>query len=88
MQYAIAYSYMPGIFGGSDKIAIEHFLMALKIMETELNNLENDWNYLNLLTLIGQTYEKMKEPEKAKYYTLKILQKEPNFVFSEKKIAI
>ena len=79
VQYGLAYFYMPAIFGGSKKVAVEHFLVAQNLMETTPDEIKYDWNYLNLLTLIGQSYEEIKEYEKAKTYYLKTLAIEPEF---------
>jgi len=81
VQYGIAYFYMPAMFGGSKTVAIEHFLDALKLMEANQEALSNDWNYLNLLTLIGQSYQEIKEYDKAKLFYQKALDKEPNFLW-------
>ena len=58
--------YMPAIFGGSKKKALEHYLTAQKLMES--GNVKTDWNYLSLMTLIAKTYEETKQPRKADEY--------------------
>lgn len=79
VQYGNAYFYMPAIFGGSKEVAIEHFLLAIEQMEKQPAALQNDWNYLSLLSLTGQSYEEMGEYEKAKSIYEKALQFEPDF---------
>lgn len=79
MQYGIAYFYMPAIFGGSKKIAIASFEKALILMETNSETLPYDWNYLNLLTLLGQSYEELKDYQKAIQIYKKALEFEPEF---------
>jgi len=79
VQYGNAYFYMPAVFGGSKQVAIEHFLLAIEQMEASPAELENDWNYLSLLSLTGQSYEKVGEYDKAKNIYEKALKFEPNF---------
>ncbi|WP_297090489.1 tetratricopeptide repeat protein [uncultured Draconibacterium sp.] len=79
IQYGNTYFYMPAVFGGSKKVAIEHFLMAIKLMEKEPDSLKNDWNYLSLLSTTGQSYEEMEEYEKAKAIYEKVLKIAPDF---------
>ncbi|WP_319589547.1 hypothetical protein [uncultured Draconibacterium sp.] len=79
VQYGNAYFYMPAIFGGSKEVAIEHFLLAIEQMEKQPAALQNDWNYLSLLSLTGQSYEEIGEYEKAKVIYEKTLQFEPDF---------
>nr|WP_319999352.1 hypothetical protein [uncultured Draconibacterium sp.] len=79
VQYGNAYFYMPAVFGGSKEVAIEHFLQAIEQMEASPAELENDWNYLSLLSLTGQSYEKVDEYDKAKNIYEKALQFEPDF---------
>lgn len=79
VQYGNAYFYMPAIFGGSKQVAIEHFLQAIEQMEKQPAKLKNNWNYLSLLSLTGQSYEEMGKYEKAKAIYEKALQFEPDF---------
>jgi tetratricopeptide (TPR) repeat protein len=81
IQYGNSQFYMPAIFGGSKKEAVEHFIKALELMEKETTRIEKDWNYLSLLTLIGQSFTEMKEYKNAKKYFEKALAIEPNFLF-------
>lgn len=79
VQYGNAYFYMPAIFGGSKEVAIEHFLLAIEQMESSPESIKNDWNYLSLLSLTGQSYEEMGEYDKAKNIYEKALKFEPGF---------
>lgn len=79
VQYGLAYFYMPILFGGSKKIAINHFLKALEQMEANPGQLIYDWNYLSLIALLGQSYEAIKEYDKAKLFYDKALNFEPDF---------
>jgi tetratricopeptide (TPR) repeat protein len=73
--------YMPAVFGGSKKTAVEHFEYAMKLMEKNTGHIQNNWNYLSLLTLIAQSYDEMNDNTKAELYFKKILEKEPRFVY-------
>lgn len=79
IQYANAQFYMPPIFGGSKAEAVEYYLLAQNIMEKDRSQLKNDWNYLNLLINIVESYIEMKEFDKAEEYLKHILEIEPNF---------
>ncbi|KJF42682.1 tetratricopeptide repeat protein [Draconibacterium sediminis] len=79
VQYGNAYFYMPAVFGGSKQVAIEHFLLAIEQMEKKPAELENDWNYLSLLSLTGQSYEELNELRKAQFIYEKALKFEPDF---------
>jgi tetratricopeptide (TPR) repeat protein len=81
IQYGNSQFYMPAIFGGSKKEAVEYFLKAEKLMEKDKKKIESDWNYLSLLALIGQSYMEMKEFRKAKIYFEKALAVEPDYLF-------
>lgn len=80
IQLGNAQFFMPTIFGGSKTQAIAYFQQAEKLMEASPEIWVNEnWNYLNLLTLIGQSYEAIKEYKKAEIYFTKALEHEPNF---------
>lgn len=68
----------PAIFGGDKKEALKFYLKGARLME--LNNItDQNWAYLNVLTMIAKTYEKMDQPLMAKQTYERILRKEPNF---------
>ena len=47
-------------------------------MEKDKIKIKNDWNYLSLLALIGQSYIEMEQYQKAKFYFEKALAAEPD----------
>jgi len=81
IQYGNSQFYMPAIFGGSKKEAVEHFRKAEKLMEKDKSKIDKDWNYLSLLALIGQSYNEMEDYQNAKIYYEKALAVEPNFLY-------
>lgn len=81
IQYGNSQYYMPAIFGGSKTVALTYFLKAKELMEKKPEQLNEDWNYLSLLTIIAKTYTELKEKPKAKAYYLKILKIEPEFLW-------
>ncbi len=81
----IAY-HKPAIFGGSKEEAIEHYLQALKLMEKDKSKLKNNWNYLNLLVAIINTYVSQEKYELAKQYCIKTLTFEPQFKWVKNKL--
>lgn len=80
IQYGNSQFYMPPAFGGSKKEAVKHFLKAEKLMSTNKINIENDWNYLSVLALIGQSYFAMEDYNNARIYFEKALKVEPDFL--------
>ncbi len=80
IQLGNAQFYMPVVFGGSKTEAIKYFQKAKKLMEEkpELWVHEN-WNYLSLLALIGQSFEITEQYEEAKLYYQKALETESEF---------
>jgi tetratricopeptide (TPR) repeat protein len=79
IQFGNCYNYMPSFYGGSKTVALESYRKAEKLMEQDKGQTTGDWNYLNLLSLIGQTYEETGKFDEAKYYYDKILNVEPAF---------
>lgn len=79
IQYANSQFYMPAIFGGSKLVALEYFQKAEQLMEMNGKYLAQNWNYLSLMAMIGQTYEELKQFDEAKKYYEKILRTEPGF---------
>jgi tetratricopeptide (TPR) repeat protein len=79
IQYGNAQYYMPAIFGGSKKVAIEYYLKAESLLATNKSALKEDWNYISLLTIIGKAYSETDNLKAAKNYYDKILRIEPNF---------
>lgn len=71
--------YMPPVFGGSKKEALGYYLKAMKIMEKDPAGVAENWNYLNLLTSIAQSYYYLGNYVTSKYYLDKMLKIEPGF---------
>lgn len=69
----------PSLMGGSKTLAIKYFLKARLLMEERGNEIRGDWNYLNLMTMIAQTYESMGDYGNARQMYDGILKFEPDF---------
>jgi len=81
IQFGNCQYYMPVIFGGSKSKAILHFMKAEQLMILDGKEIKEDWNYLNLLTLIGQSYSKLRNYKQAKVYYDKAIKFEPRFLW-------
>jgi tetratricopeptide (TPR) repeat protein len=81
VQLGNAEFYMPAAFGGSKSKALEYFRRAQELMESDPVSTKQNWNYLNLLVLIAQSYMYTKEFEKSKQYLDKLLVLEPGFTW-------
>jgi tetratricopeptide (TPR) repeat protein len=79
IQYGNTQYYMPAIFGGSKTVALEYFKKAETLMEQHKMQIQQDWNYLSLLTLIAQAYAETENYDAAMAYYQKMLKIEPNF---------
>lgn len=86
IQYGNAQFYMPPVFGGSKKSALNHFLKAKTLMERDPQNLQNDWNYLSLLTMLVKVYAELGNYQQAKSYCELILEKEPGYAWVKQEI--
>ena len=76
------WSNMPELFGGSDEKALKHYKKALEVLEQKsAEELKNNWMYLNLLALIGQTAQRLATYEKVRRYFEKALKIEPRFLW-------
>jgi tetratricopeptide (TPR) repeat protein len=73
--------YMPAVFGGSKKEALSHYLKAEDLMEKNPENLVNNWNYLCLLLVIGQSYDYLHDYTAARKVYERILEFEPCFLY-------
>lgn len=73
--------YMPPVFGGSKKVALGHYLKAMKIMEKDAAGVSENWNYMNLLISISQSYYYLGDYVTSKYYLEKILKIEPGLKY-------
>jgi tetratricopeptide (TPR) repeat protein len=81
VQYGNIQFYMPQVFGGSKKEALEYYLKALKLMEADEEYLNDNWNYLSLLTVIAQSYSYLDDFQSSLSYLEKILEIEPAFAY-------
>jgi tetratricopeptide (TPR) repeat protein len=81
IQYGNSQYYMPAMFGGSKEEAIKHYLKAEELMASDEEFAENNWNYLNLLTVLAQAFSETGDLASAKEYYDKILKKEPGFIW-------
>ena len=73
--------YMPKMFGGSKEKALEAYLKAIRLLERDPGKISKNWMYLNVLTILGQSYEKVDQLHDAKISYEKILEIEPGFTY-------
>lgn len=81
IQYGNIQFYMPAAFGGSKKEGIEYFLKARQMLERNPADLTENWNYLSLMVIIGQSYTYINDFESAKAVYQEILKLEPDFLY-------
>jgi len=81
IQYANSQFYMPPVFGGSKKIALDYYKKAESLMEKNQEIIKEDWNYLSLLSMIAKAYIELNDFKNAKAYYEKILKIEPDFLW-------
>lgn len=86
-QRANIYRHTPELFKGSKKKAIEYYLKAEALIRKDKNIHHPNWNYLNLLVTITETYIEVKDYIAAKKYCDKILKIEPEFHFVKDSIS-
>jgi len=79
IQFGNIKNNMPSAFGGSGKEALDNYLKALDLMEKDPLLIKENWNYMNLLILIAQTYTELKDYKSADEVYKKILDLEPDF---------
>lgn len=73
--------YMPSTLGGSKLEGIGYFLKARNMMEKDRTCLKDNWNYLSLLVIIGQSYTYTGQLAAARAVYEEILHIEPRFVY-------
>jgi tetratricopeptide (TPR) repeat protein len=73
--------YTPSSFGGSKKEALEYFLIAEALIRKDPDNIKENWNYLSLLVIIGQSYYYLNDYISAKKVYDNILRLEPDFLY-------
>ncbi len=81
VQHANIQFYMPAIFGGSKKEALEYFIKAQELMERNKDAIKENWNYLSLLIVIAQSYSYMDDFKSSIDYMDMILKIEPDFSY-------
>lgn len=87
MELGNIWNHMPAVFGGSGEKALHFYYRALKIMEKKPEKVKNNnWMYLNLLTLMGQVHKKEGQPEQAQKYFEQALKIEPEFVWVKEEL--
>ncbi|MBN2805540.1 MAG: tetratricopeptide repeat protein [Prolixibacteraceae bacterium] len=79
IQSANIQYYMPSIFGGSKTEALHLYEKALNLLENDNNNIDKNWNYLNLMVQLGEGYTMLGDYDKAATYYEKIISIEPGF---------
>lgn len=73
--------HMPASAGGSIKRGIGYYLKAREILEKDPTNTKENWNYLNLLIDIAQSYCSLNEFSPAKEIYEYMLVLEPDFIY-------
>ena len=80
IQYANVFYYMPSVFGGSRSVAIEHYLKAKQLMQSQ-GRCQNNWLYMNVLLTLADAYKKDQNWQKVKACYDEALQLQPNFPY-------
>jgi tetratricopeptide (TPR) repeat protein len=78
--------YMPKMFGGSKAKALDAYKKAIQLMEKDAAKLKNNWMYLNVLMILGQSYEKTGDLQMAKSTYEKVLEIEPQFTYMSEEL--
>jgi tetratricopeptide (TPR) repeat protein len=78
--------YMPKMFGGSKEKALESYNKAIQLMEKEPEMISRNWMYINVLMILGQSYEETDNLQLAKTTYEKILKIEPGFTYMRDEI--
>ena len=79
LYYGNADFYRPEIFGGSKTEALNKYKKAYGLFKERDIEKYDQWKVLNTLVMIGQAYEELDEPDKAKEYYMLALEIEPDF---------
>ena len=75
---ANALYHTPGIFGGDKKQSLKLFLKATTLLE-KAKQTDNNWFYLNVLTLTAKNYEALEQLQNAKAIYEKIMRISPDY---------
>ena len=81
VQYGNIEFYMPKTFGGSKQEGLGYYIRAKEILEKNKDGLKDDWNYMAVLLVIGQSYTYLDDFISAKAVYDYILRLEPNFTY-------
>jgi tetratricopeptide (TPR) repeat protein len=81
IQYGNSQFYMPSAFGGSKTVALNYFNKAKLLMELDKTEMKDDWNYLNLLTMIAKAYTELHDYNAAKACYENLFRIEPNLMW-------
>jgi tetratricopeptide (TPR) repeat protein len=81
VQHGNIQFYMPSTFGGSKREALKYYMKARELLEKEPESLSENWNYLSLMIVIGQTYTYLKDYTSARKVYEDILRIEPGFLY-------
>ncbi len=81
VQYGNIQFYMPKTFGGSKKEGIGYYIRAKEILEEDKTGLKENWNYLAVLLVIGQSHNYLNDYTSAKAVYEYILRLEPDFTY-------
>jgi tetratricopeptide (TPR) repeat protein len=73
--------HMPESVGGSKIEGINYYLQARKLIEKNPVDIRENWNYLNLLTITGQSYTALENYSSAMDIYEYILKLEPGFTY-------
>lgn len=79
LQKANALYYMPEVMGGSKTEALKYYRMAIDLMESEPAQLQHNWLYLNMLTIMAMGYANTGNVDLAQKTYEKILACEPDY---------
>lgn len=82
LQRGNIYRHSPSAFNGSKQKAILYYLKAELLLKKEISSKKN-WNYMDLLVTITETYIEIKDIKGATEYRDKILKIEPNFKIAQ-----
>lgn len=74
IQKANSLYYMPAAFGGSKTELVGYYRKALGLMEDNKQEYRSDWNYLNLMVIIGITYAEREDYQEARLFYLMALE--------------
>jgi len=81
LQNGYVKSNSPASAGGSKKEGLEFYVKAREIIEMDAAAMKENWNYLNVLTIIGQSYHTLGDYPASRDIFQHILRLEPLFTY-------